>query len=186
MESKRPCTGSPCSQVRRFAPPNHRPSPGSLAGRRNGRHGAGRRVFGKRPGMALLINALDNRHEQAWIVGHNPGLSELVERLTEQPVWLPNVAWLRLSFKSTAGRGLAGVGRLRPTTPKSSLAHDPVQRSMVGVGGLARPPPWRFGQRLLPLGAIALSFAGRPVVGWIATRAWVPKLATAGAATTSP
>ena len=26
------------------------------------------------------INALDNLHDQAWIVGHNPGLSELVER----------------------------------------------------------------------------------------------------------
>ena len=27
--------------------------------------------------------------DTGWIVGHNPGLSDLVERLTEQPIWLP-------------------------------------------------------------------------------------------------
>lgn len=69
------------------------------------------------------INALDNRHEQAWIVGHNPGLSELVERLTEQPVWLPTCGMAEVELQIDQwDEAFAGVGRLRGLfTPKSSL-----------------------------------------------------------------
>ena len=69
------------------------------------------------------INAWDDRHESGWIVGHNPGLSELVERLTEQPVWLPTcgLAEVELQVESWA-EAFAGTGRLRGLfTPKSSL-----------------------------------------------------------------
>jgi len=69
------------------------------------------------------INAWDDRHESGWIVGHNPGLSELVERLTEQPVWLPTcgLAEIELHVDSWAA-AFAGTGRLRGLfTPKSSL-----------------------------------------------------------------
>ena len=69
------------------------------------------------------INALDNRHEQVWIVGHNPGLSELVERLTEQPVWLPTCGMAEVELQIDQwDAAFAGVGRLRGLfTPKSSL-----------------------------------------------------------------
>ena len=69
------------------------------------------------------INALDNRHDQAWIVGHNPGLSELVERLTEQPVWLPTCGMAEVELQIDQwDAAFAGVGRLRGLfTPKSSL-----------------------------------------------------------------
>ena len=69
------------------------------------------------------INALDNLHNQAWIVGHNPGLSELVERLTEQPVWLPTCGMAEVELQIDQwDAAFAGVGRLRGLfTPKSSL-----------------------------------------------------------------
>ena len=69
------------------------------------------------------INALDNHHEQVWIVGHNPGLSELVERLTEQPVWLPTCGMAEVELQIDQwDAAFAGVGRLRGLfTPKSSL-----------------------------------------------------------------
>lgn len=69
------------------------------------------------------INALDNLHDQAWIVGHNPGLSELVERLTEQPVWLPTCGMAEVELQIDHwDAAFAGVGRLRGLfTPKSSL-----------------------------------------------------------------
>ena len=69
------------------------------------------------------INALDNGHEQAWIVGHNPGLSELVERLTQQPVWLPTCGMAEVELQIDQwDAAFAGVGRLRGLfTPKSSL-----------------------------------------------------------------
>lgn len=69
------------------------------------------------------INAWEDRHEAGWIVGHNPGLSELVERLTEQPVWLPTcgLAEIELQVDSWA-EAFAGTGRLRGLfTPKSFL-----------------------------------------------------------------
>lgn len=69
------------------------------------------------------INALSDEHEQAWIVGHNPGLSELVERLTEQPLWLPTCGMAEIELQIEQwDAAFAGVGRLRGLfTPKSSL-----------------------------------------------------------------
>lgn len=58
-----------------------------------------------------------------WIVGHNPGVSELVERLTEQPIWLPTcgLAEVELHIDSWE-EAFAGTGRLRGLiTPKSML-----------------------------------------------------------------
>lgn len=69
------------------------------------------------------INAFDDAHDTGWIVGHNPGLSELVERLTEQTVWLPTcgLAEVELHIDSWS-EAFAGTGRLRGLfTPKSSL-----------------------------------------------------------------
>ena len=69
------------------------------------------------------INGFDDKHSTAWIVGHNPGLSELVERLTEQPIWLPTcgLAEIELHVKSWC-EAFAGTGRLRGLfTPKSVM-----------------------------------------------------------------
>ena len=58
-----------------------------------------------------------------WIVGHNPGVSDLVERLTDQPVWLPTcgLAEIELHVESW-DEVFAGTGRLRGLiTPKSML-----------------------------------------------------------------
>ena len=55
--------------------------------------------------------------------GHNPGLSELVERLTEQPIWLPTcgLAEIELHVDSWS-EAFAGTGRLRGLfTPKSAM-----------------------------------------------------------------
>lgn len=69
------------------------------------------------------INALSDVHDQAWIVGHNPGLSELVERLTEQPLWLPTCGMAEIELQIAQwDAAFAGVGRLRGLfTPKSSM-----------------------------------------------------------------
>ena len=87
--------------------------------------------------------------------GHNPGLSELVERLTEQPVWLPTCGMAEVELQIDRwDAAFAGVGRLRGLfTPNRRCAHDPVQRSMVGVGGVARGVPLAVrATRILPLG----------------------------------
>lgn len=69
------------------------------------------------------INGFDDAHSSAWVVGHNPGLSELVERLTEQPIWLPTcgLAEIELHVDSWS-EAFAGTGRLRGLfTPKSAM-----------------------------------------------------------------
>ena len=69
------------------------------------------------------INDWDDTWSSGWVVGHNPGLSELVERLTDQPLWLPTcgLAEVELQVDSWA-EAFAGTGRLRGLfTPKSAM-----------------------------------------------------------------
>lgn len=69
------------------------------------------------------VNAWNDNHDSGWIVGHNPGLSDLVERLTDQPVWLPTcgLAEVTLEVDSWA-EVFASTGRLRGLfTPKSAM-----------------------------------------------------------------
>lgn len=69
------------------------------------------------------ITEWDDRHDTGWVVGHNPGLSELVERLTEQTLWLPTCGMAEIELHVESWREVfAGTGRLRGLfTPKSSL-----------------------------------------------------------------
>ena len=69
------------------------------------------------------IGQWPNDAASGWIVGHNPGVSDLVERLTDQPVWLPTcgLAEIELHVESW-DEVFAGTGRLRGLiTPKSML-----------------------------------------------------------------
>lgn len=69
------------------------------------------------------VNEWDDQAESGWLVGHNPGLSELVDRLTDQTIWLPTsgMAEIELHVHSWA-EVFAGTGRLRGLfTPKSHL-----------------------------------------------------------------
>ena len=69
------------------------------------------------------IGQWPNEAASGWIVGHNPGVSDLVERLTDQPVWLPTcgLAEVELHIESWA-EIFAGTGRLRGLiTPNSML-----------------------------------------------------------------
>lgn len=61
--------------------------------------------------------------ESGWIVGHNPGVSELVERLTDQPIWMPTCGLAEVELQiSSWEEAFAGTGRLRSLiTPKSML-----------------------------------------------------------------
>ncbi len=69
------------------------------------------------------IGLWPNDTDQGWIVGHNPGVSELVERLTDQPVWLPTCGLAEVELHIDAWEeAFAGTGRLRGLfTPKSML-----------------------------------------------------------------
>lgn len=69
------------------------------------------------------INGWPDDHQSGWIVGHNPGLSELVERLTDQPTWLPTCGMAEVELDVDAwGEVFAGTGRLRGLfTPKSVM-----------------------------------------------------------------
>lgn len=69
------------------------------------------------------INAWSDTHDTGWVVGHNPGLSELVERLTEQPLWLPTCGLAEIELHVDRwSEAFAGTGRLRGLfTPKSTL-----------------------------------------------------------------
>ena len=69
------------------------------------------------------INAWSDAHDNGWIVGHNPGLSELVERLTDQPIWLPTCGLAEITLHVDAwAEAFAGTGRLRGLfTPKSAM-----------------------------------------------------------------
>ena len=69
------------------------------------------------------INTWSDEHETGWIVGHNPGLSELVERLTDQPIWLPTCGLAEITLHVDAwAEAFAGTGRLRGLfTPKSAM-----------------------------------------------------------------
>lgn len=69
------------------------------------------------------IGQWPNDAASGWIVGHNPGVSDLVERLTDQPVWLPTcgLAEIELHVESW-DEVFAGTGRLRGLiTPKSMM-----------------------------------------------------------------
>jgi phosphohistidine phosphatase len=69
------------------------------------------------------VNAWDDQADSGWLVGHNPGLSELVDRLTDQTIWLPTsgMAEIELHVQRWA-EVFAGTGRLRGLfTPKSQL-----------------------------------------------------------------
>ena len=70
------------------------------------------------------INAWSDDHDTGWIVGHNPGVSDLVARLTDQHIWLPTsgMAEIELHIDGWA-EAFAGLGRLRSMhTPKSLFA----------------------------------------------------------------
>ena len=69
------------------------------------------------------INAWDDAHATGWVVGHNPGLSELVERLTDQNLWLPTSGLAEIELHVDRwDEVFAGTGRLRGLfTPKSTL-----------------------------------------------------------------
>ncbi len=69
------------------------------------------------------INDWPDQYESGWIVGHNPGLSELVERLTDQNMWLPTCGLAEISLEVNSWTEVfAGTGRLRGLfTPKSAM-----------------------------------------------------------------
>ncbi|HAT47302.1 MAG TPA: histidine phosphatase family protein, partial [Flavobacteriales bacterium] len=69
------------------------------------------------------INNWPDQYESGWIVGHNPGLSELVERLTDQNMWLPTCGLAEISLEVNSWTEVfAGTGRLRGLfTPKSAM-----------------------------------------------------------------
>ena len=69
------------------------------------------------------IGQWSNNAASGWIVGHNPGVSDLVERLTDQPVWLPTCGLAEIELHVESWDEIfAGTGRLRGLiTPKSML-----------------------------------------------------------------
>lgn len=70
------------------------------------------------------INAWNNDFDSGWIVGHNPGLSDLVARLCDQHIWLPTSGLAEIELLVDHwSEAFAGTGRLRGLlTPKSQLS----------------------------------------------------------------
>lgn len=70
--------------------------------------------------LSWIVNWND-AHETGWIVGHNPGVSDLVERLTEQSIWMPTCGLAEIELQVNGWEEVfAGTGRLRGMfTPKS-------------------------------------------------------------------
>ena len=69
------------------------------------------------------INAWSDDHDTGWIVGHNPGVSDLAGRLTDQTLWLPTCGMAEIELHAESWASVfAGMGRLRSlSTPKSIL-----------------------------------------------------------------
>jgi phosphohistidine phosphatase len=58
-----------------------------------------------------VIRQLDNVHSRALVVGHNPGLQELLEALSGQPAELPTAALAQVSLEIAAWDQLEANGR---------------------------------------------------------------------------
>ena len=120
------------------------------------------------------INAWPDAHDTGWIVGHNPGLSELVERLTDQPIWLPTSGLAEITLHVDGLGG--GVCRHRPF---ARIVHPQIGDETMSrlrwewwiAAALLVAFMWRFSALTLYfLAAVALSFVGKPIVNGVARR----------------
>lgn len=69
------------------------------------------------------VNGWQDECDAGLIVGHNPGLSDLVSGLTDAPVWLPTAGLAEVTFEVDRWAEVSrGCGILRGIwTPKSNL-----------------------------------------------------------------
>jgi phosphohistidine phosphatase len=62
-----------------------------------------------------LLQTLDSRYDIAMVVGHNPGLEELLSSLVELDEWMPtsSIAQIDLDIDSWQGLGEYAIGVLK-------------------------------------------------------------------------
>ncbi|MEO2021763.1 MAG: histidine phosphatase family protein [Pirellulaceae bacterium] len=60
-----------------------------------------------------LLQAMPDEHQRVLLIGHNPGLEELVSRLTEQPTTMPTAALAHLQWELDSWQDLAEASTAR-------------------------------------------------------------------------